>query len=814
MEDSLVKVYDPSFEPPEIDCEFNDIISWKDKPLDDALLSYTFNLDNYQRMGCYGISVNENVLITAHTGSGKTVLAEFAIACAIKKGKKVIYTSPIKALSNQKYHEFLEKFGKHCSVGIMTGDKKINPDATLIIMTTEILRNILLQNKDENMKYNYDNIDIDDVERVVFDEVHYINDDDRGKVWETCLIRLKSDVNLIMLSATINNAEYFSGWLAKIKNKVIHLITTEKRAVPLKHYYAIPKIEQQKFTKKFELLEIVNSKEEFKGENLMLAISQWRKVEDNYRTILTPFTNYLFRNDLLPAVYFVFSKKKCDEYVNYIHINNMIDSQTMHEVETIYDSHLRKFKDHEQYRKVKELVMNGIGIHHSGLLAIIREVVEKLYSMGYIKVLFATETFAIGINMPTRTVVFTDLEKPSSKSFRLIKPGEYKQMAGRAGRRGIDTIGHVIILPLRKLSLVQEEYEIMLTGKVASISSKLNYSYDMLLHILGNEINMNDFMKDSLFMKQVKGQRREIQENLDILTQDKQNLATIEDPQILEKIERYEELKSKIQGGDFGGLKLAPKTINKYKQEQKKILTALGKDSKKLLELYENKKSVNEAITKNSDNLYYYDNMTEIEINKMTNLLVGWKYINFDEGNISLLPKGKVASIIYECNCILFTEMYVRGIFKDLDCYELIAILALLTENKERENCMVELKLLTPIVTSKIKLIENISKEAYELEKRSNYYDDDYWAITYEFCESGYLWAKGKNFPTVKDNYKGINLLYEGNFVKIMLKIVNLSNSLHNICYSLDKDPYLLSELEKIEGLIMRDIVNVDSIYI
>ena len=391
---------------------FNKLEKANEVPENEIAYKFPYELDNFQKQGIYGIHNNENVLITAHTGSGKTVLAIYAIAHALKHNKKVIYTSPTKSLSNQKFSEFKEKFE---SVGILTGDIKMNPDAQCIIMTTEILRNMLYkENNTENASSSYSlNMDINEIGAVIFDEVHYINDPDRGKVWEEVIVLLPPQIILVMLSATIDKPDEFASWIGDIKQKPIHLIPTSHRVVPLKHYYwkGTQFINNNgKDEISWTMIEMLSASGEFKNYDIMR--NKFKVYDVN--KLMDKLVDYLVDENYIPALFFKFSRKKCEELCRMVR-KNLLTHEEMSSVEKIFNFQMRNYKKiYEklpQYQSVYDQLLKGVVYHHSGLIPILKEIIEILYSKGLIKILFATETFSIGVNMPTKTVLFTDLDK-------------------------------------------------------------------------------------------------------------------------------------------------------------------------------------------------------------------------------------------------------------------------------------------------------------------------------------------------------------------------------------------------------------------
>jgi antiviral helicase SKI2 len=457
--------------------------------------------DRFQKFAIEAIEAGENVLVTAKTGSGKTFVGEYQIAKSLSRGGRIFYTTPIKSLSNQKFHD-LKKLFPEASVGIMTGDIKFRPDAQIIVMTTEILRNLLFKRGTATEKIGVTALmSLDGLDAVVFDEVHYINDQDRGHVWEETLIMLPPTVKLILLSATLSSPYGFARWLGESKKVRVWLISTLWRAVPLEHCVLSDG----------RPLVIYDSKEQFHdgvyrdwvGGKSAALLAHDKFKEKVYQAKrggaeggiagkarpkafehqLNECLSYLDSHGNLPAIFFVFSRAGCEKLADKI-TGNFLDSSDSAAVAHIWDFHLSRFKDSleksPQYHTLRGLAMRGIAFHHSGLLPFLKEILEVLFSKGLVKVLMATETFAVGINMPTKTVVFTALEKFTDGSIRPLRSAEYIQMAGRAGRRGKDDRGLVIYLPQREPADPDEVWQI-LTGRAATFGSRMNFHYDFVL---------------------------------------------------------------------------------------------------------------------------------------------------------------------------------------------------------------------------------------------------------------------------------------------------------------------------------------------
>jgi antiviral helicase SKI2 len=511
---------------------------------------YPFELDTFQKEAVYHLENGDSVFVAAHTSAGKTVVAEYAIALAAKHMTKAIYTSPIKALSNQKFRDFRLAFD---DIGILTGDVQIRPEASCLIMTTEILRSMLYRGADL----------IRDVEFVIFDEVHYVNDLERGVVWEEVIIMLPEHVTLILLSATVPNTHEFASWVGRTKKKDIYVISTPKRPIPLEHYLWAGKDMHKIVTadKKFidngwkEANDILSGKDKIKvpvakeapagrggggrggppargGQNQRGRGDQnrgrgggqrgggppaargrgniartgrggGRTTAAQDRNVWVHIIQHLRSKDLLPACIFVFSKKRCEENAEAL---SNIDYCTAAEKSAIHmtiEKSLarlsREDRDLPQIKRLRELLSRGIAVHHGGMLPIVKEVVEILFAKTLVKVLFATETFAMGLNLPTRTVVFSGFRKHDGREFRDLLPGEYTQMAGRAGRRGLDTVGTVIICaPGADEAPPATRLRQMMLGEPTKLRSQFRLTYNMMLNLLRVEaLKIEEMIKRS-----------------------------------------------------------------------------------------------------------------------------------------------------------------------------------------------------------------------------------------------------------------------------------------------------------------------------
>ncbi|KAF6754311.1 translation repressor [Ephemerocybe angulata] len=483
----------------------------------DMAHKYPFELDTFQKHAVYHLEKGNSVFVAAHTSAGKTVVAEYAIALSEKHMTRAIYTSPIKALSNQKFRDFKQTFSAS-SIGILTGDVQINPEASCLIMTTEILRSMLYK-------------------------VHYVNDAERGVVWEEVIIMLPEHVSIILLSATVPNAKEFAGWVGRTKKKDIYVISTPQRPVPLEHYLYAGR----------DIFKIVDSKRNFLAQGYKDASDTIKRKQDKEReaaglapvqrlgakaspsaqrgrggrggavasrgrgggTSSVPRTMHmgadknlyvhlvglLKKKNLLPVVVFTFSKKRCEENASTLTNQDLCSGVEKSEVHVAIEKALSRLKGSDkklpQITRMRDLLSRGIGVHHGGLLPLVKELVEILFARGLVKILFATETFAMGVNMPAKCVVFSGIRKHDGKSFREILPGEYTQMAGRAGRRGLDPTGTVLIVAGDTLP-EQTSLHTMIIGVPGKLSSQFRLTYNMILNLLRVEaLRVEEMIKRS-----------------------------------------------------------------------------------------------------------------------------------------------------------------------------------------------------------------------------------------------------------------------------------------------------------------------------
>ena len=812
--------------------------------ISDIESEYPFTLSSFQKHAIDAIISGNHTLVTAHTGSGKTLPAEFSIKYFTKQNKKVIYTSPIKALSNQKYYEFVEKF-PDISFGILTGDIKFNPDADVIIMTTEILRNTIFNNLTHDNSGNalQFNMDIEnELACVIFDEVHYINDADRGKVWEECIMNLPHNVQMVLLSATLSSPENFAKWIEeRHDNKSVFLASTHERVVPLTHHCFmcmhdsyIKKIKDPKIREEISYnigfpIPISNTRTKF-NDTVYSTIkrahdyTQRNKININNKYVLNSLVEYLNTNNLLPAICFVFSRKQVEILAKSIDrslfsSDSKIPSIVDHEAEMI----LRKIPNHREYTELPEYVMmmslikKGIAIHHSGILPVLREIVELFFAKGYIKLLFATETFAVGINMPTKTVIFTSFSKFDGNDMRYLLPHEYTQMAGRAGRRGLDTEGHVIhcnnLFDMPDI----HTYKRILCGDPQFLRSKFKVSYNLLLNLIYNDLynDNHDFIKGIEGTMMQNEIDREIEESN---TAAKKSLATYED-----RVRNTHTKTPKEICQEYIQLQKSIKMLNRKKRKEceNKIQNleneyfGIQKDA----ELYEEISQMKEESDAQKQYVVDAKNYIKGQIHISRDILLDNAFIVPDlekDGCYNLSSKGVTAKSIQEIPNLVMADMlfafehfaniepcYIAGIFScftNITCSENIQISTM--QNEEVRDILYKLDHLVNIYQ--------------DHEVKNRYSSGVDYTIHFNIVEEVINWCRCSNEIECKQLIQDMSYsknIFIGEFSKAIMKVNNIANEIKNLCEGTNNIE-LMRKMEDISELTLKYIVTNQSLYV
>ena len=792
-----------------------------------------FIFSPFQQEACNAIIDNKHVLVTAHTGSGKTLPAEFAIYYYLKyKKKKVIYTAPIKALSNQKYKEFTTIFSEF-EVGILTGDIKHNPNADLLIMTTEILQNNCFKKKNRGLYLDF-NINIEqELGCVIFDEVHYIDDIDRGTVWEQTMIMLPDHIPFVMLSATIGQKEIFAKWIETIKKKEVVICHHNERVVPLMfyEYFNIPdkyiqnipdneKIKKQMFTSKLDgNLNILKSPCEYNYNHLNQTKKCKLEIKKSTFMVHEKFVvneclKHLKENDMFPALMFIFSRKKVEDMANQITTPLFLENEKDYMIEPIYRQMIvKKINNWREYIELPEysiylnLLEKGIGIHHAGMLPIFREIIEILYEQKYIKVLIATETFAIGLNMPTRTVLFNSLYKHDGIRLRLLKSHEFIQMAGRAGRRNIDKVGNVILLTNNYDTLSETEYYHLLHSSPKILKSRFRITYNLLLNYL-NDYSEEDFIRmieKSLMNLDIQRQITTSKKNLSELNEEKNTIFyTIQKNEfnIIEFCKNYDTM---IEKAEF--------SKNKQKKKLNREIKIMEESPNfKYYNVYQNLKKINQTIKQEQDTLNYAENYIKDQIHIIYNILKENHYID-EKDNIT--QKGFNSSYLHEIPCLVFTDFYeYYKKLVDYDDKDIMMILSCFYDVKIKDDIKV---IKPPYLKNELQFIENKLNGYKDKELPNDLYISSLYNIQYDLMEIMKDWYENvidiDSSKLFFNHLKQEKDIFLGDFIKCCLKMLNICNELKIFCEN-DENYNLLEKINNIQIKIQKNIVSNKSLYL
>lgn len=755
---------------------------------------YSFPLDPFQQHAISAIARDENVLVCAKTGSGKTLVGEYQIHHSLSKGKRVFYTTPIKSLSNQKFYDLKHLF-KDASVGIMTGDIKFRPDAQIVIMTTEILRNLLYKKGTTTEHLGLTaSISMDNLDAVVFDECHYINDKDRGKIWEETMILLPPEVNLVMLSATLDHPEYFANWLGQLKQKPIHLIETTYRIVPLTHnlldtnYKLVPLMNAKEIYNEKVYIDWLRAQQGLQDDRKAYQ----RKVADARRSgyegavdgkvhtysfvhQMNETIKMLEREELLPALFFVLSRKQCEAYADKVEGSLLSSSDTAsvkHIITFHLHRHMNELEKVPQYHKIYDLLCRGIAFHHSGLLPLLKEIIEVLFSKGFVKIMFCTETFAVGLNMPTKTVLFAGFKKYDDQTggMRMLRNDEYIQMAGRAGRRGKDDKGVVIYLPDRE-PVEPSEMKAMMKGSRPPIQSRMDFHYDFILKTLqssepGQPLKWLSIMEQSYWFQQRQRQIKQVRGELEAC---EKKMADVElEDAFYEGCDKRFELEQKIR-----------ETVNAARKEVQRQLDTLKNKQfgPKWTQAWTNYNTLR-GLQKEYQDLQA--DLKALESHKdsiqpAVKFLCEIGYLKNDDPqtlkNEDLTLKGTLATEINEGHQILMTELYTRELLHGLSGEDIIAVLACFQESKETEDSpTIEELNVSNEARKAIEEVCTMARSYQGIEDQIGYPLQDYWRISTQMIEPMRRWVEGEN-ATIICQEQG---LFEGNFIRSVMKMANM----------------------------------------
>jgi superfamily II RNA helicase len=789
---------------------------------------YSFKLDPCQLYGINAIINNSNLLACLPTGSGKTLIGEYQIYHSLKKRKRIFYTTPIKSLSNQKFYDLKHQFS-NATVGIMTGDIKFCPDAQIVIMTTEILRNLLYKKGTTTEHLGLTaSLSLEEVDAIVFDECHYINDKDRGKIWEETMILLPPHINMVMLSATLDHPEYLASWLGALKQKPIHLIETYHRIVPLTHNLV---------TSDYKLIQLMDAKDNYhekvyndwlngQQKEYYANLAHQQKVKDaksngqkgtvegkvhssSFAYRINETVKMLEKEELLPAIFFILSRKQCESYAKKME-NTLITSADTAAVKHIISFHLHRYMEHlekvPQYHQMYELLVRGIAFHHSGLLPILKEIVEILFSKGFVKLLFCTETFAVGLNMPTKTVLFSGFKKFDQTGMRMLRNDEYIQMAGRAGRRGKDDKGVVIYLPDRE-PVTPHEMHTMMKGARPPISSRMDFHYDFILKTMqsskGEPLKWLQIMEQSYWFQQ---QQKEIQTYKKAIHKLDTEIRALqlEEPFHSECAKRYD-LERQIKQTANAARKEVQRQLDtvKNKQNGPKWIKAWT-DFNKLLLLQKQYEDLKSTLTMLENH--------ESTIEPALEFLKEMGYITHTDKHTltssDLTLKGILATEVNEGHQLLMTELYTQETLHELSGNELIAILSCFQEKSESDPFLSDLQIPQHMKTI-LKGMDELVHTYKELEDNIGYSIENYWDISTQMVEPMMRWMEGEHASVLCAEYN----LFEGNVIRSITKCANMLDewlAMATYCQHTDQ----IEKIVEIRQRVLRDVTTQDSLYL
>ena len=665
---------------------------------------------------------------------------------------------------------------------------------------------------------------------VVFDEVHYINDHDRGKVWEETILLIPQHTILVMLSATIDKAEKFAEWIEKKKERDVWLASTEERVVPLTHYtyLTLPKSQINLHSKNISITTtplVLRKHHEpwqsatFKKIETLSKYFYQNRIYVKRPFVLNEIVKYLHTHNLLPAICFVFSRKKVEEYAQYIslYLNSKFQKQRVDErCKQILMNKLSNYKEYlnlPEFVSILKILQKGIGIHHAGILPVFKEMIEILFGEGYIKLLFATETFAVGINMPTKTVIFTSLQKFDGNKFRYLLPHEYTQMAGRAGRRGIDKKGLVIHLNNLFDLPSQHEYEKILCGKPQQLESKFQINCNLILRLLSiQEQNFSAFINNSMLHDSLikeEQQMNSLIQNIKEKLEKKRNLLQYCQTPI-PILKQYQTLHER--------LKLSSKKTTKKILKNMKLIESEHKHLKKEINQIIHINNIEIELENAQDNLSSIKEYINRTVNLIIEILEYYKFVERDKDVLKLTETGEIAANIQEIHCLVFAELLYNQEFNHFTPQELVCILSCFANiSIPREERMPNIisKKIPNAVKSMITKIQQKYNEFQEIEIQYYLNSGQNYELQFELCDIIYDWCNAENIDDCKYIFQQLENknIFLGEFIKAILKINNIANELEKIC-SIQSNLELLKTIKNIPSLTLKSIATNQSLYL
>ena len=731
---------------------------------------FDFGFDDFQIKACQAVEDGKGVLVAAPTGAGKTVVGEFAAFSALAHGKKCFYTTPIKALSNQKFQEFVDRFGEE-RVGLLTGDTNINSEADVLVMTTEVLRNMLYANSST----------LSNLGSVVMDEVHYLADKSRGAVWEEVLIHLMESVQVISLSATVSNAEEFGDWLGEVRGST-EVIVSEVRPIPLYQHVLIGDRLVDLFREEGRINPEILGLEREALRHVRTPRHRRERFGDSDNRLSRPeIIEKLQRENLLPAITFIFSRAGCDAAVKQclaagIKLTNTEERLAIAQTASAYTQNLAE-EDLEilGYRDWLVALERGIAAHHAGLLPSFKGAVEELFKRGLVKAVFATETLALGINMPARTVVLEKLTKWNGEAHVSITPGEYTQLTGRAGRRGIDMEGNAVVQWSPTVDSATAAG--LASTRTYPLRSSFTPTYNMSINLIARfgrerahgslESSFAQFQAD----RAVVGLVRQIKKNNSAaaeLTDSAQcHLGDFNEYSRMRiDIKELERLLSKRDGRRSIDQRQRVKMENEL-DGMRRGLRQHSCHSCNDRETHARFAEKADRLNRESEGLRArVENRTHVIAKTFDRICDVLTHLGYIEGE-KPLAQGKILAKIFAESDLLLTESIRKGVFDSLSPTELLSVAsAMIYEGRSSEPYAP--KMPNENVTN---ALVAVSKIWLELEKIENEFDvKTQREPDFGFCYASYRWANGHSLTSV---LKGTDMTV-GDFVRSIKQLIDL----------------------------------------
>lgn len=707
------------------------------------MYGFNFELDDFQKEAIEHIKNGKSVVVCAPTGAGKTCIAQSAIHLALENDKRIFYTTPLKALSNQKFYDFSNQYGEE-NVGLLTGDTTINRDAKIVVMTTEVFRNMLYGTTFGTLKDNLQN-----VKYVVLDEVHYMNDEQRGTVWEESIIYCPTNIQIIALSATVKNSKQLTEWINTVHSKTEH-VYTDFRPVPLRFFYydsSKPDTVLPLLTPEGHLNKKIKPESKYKYFNKKTAV----------KNPVASITLALQEKDMLPAIYFTFSRKKCDENAQKCAQLELLSKEESKKINELVDEYLAQNPYLENNPQI-DLIKKGVASHHAGLLPGWKVLVERLFQKGLIKMVFATETLAAGINMPARTTVISSISKRTDEGHRLLSANEFLQMSGRAGRRGMDKIGYVVIVgtPFQTPQEVAE----LATSEANPLESKFSPCYSMVLNLLqrfsieeAKELILKTFGyfsstdRISPLSKLLTEYQNIIEAsnnyhcekgltNADFMEYNKLKNMYVEVRTIFKTLKRQSKQKNK---------KDAPEVVE-YAKKSSKLYKKIECMACNTCKLYKKHKKELELLTRYEKKARTLKKEIEFQKDVYWQKFLAHKAILEETGNlVDNFPteRGKVTMALRSENELYLSEIILSGVLNDLTPAELASVVCALSceEIRTKDDCVVNPPCKN--VRKALNKIKEIKRKIYILERDHNV--ENQMNLHSHFCSLIEYWVNSDN---------------------------------------------------------------------